>query len=115
MGQNSRGQNYRTPRYRFFTRRGSFCLRLYPAVCARQFVPHSDPVSEVTEALHPAESGHRRRTGFQAAHDTKRALDRLPAADQNEVLKSIAGKQIKEVALSATDRFKSLSTHKQSA
>ena len=51
---------------------------------------------------------------FQAAHDTKHPLDGLPAADQNEVLKSIA-KQIKEAALSATDRFKSLSAHEQSA
>jgi hypothetical protein len=51
---------------------------------------------------------------FQAAHDTKHPLDGLPAADQNEVLKSIA-KQIKEAALSATDRFKSFSAHEQSA
>jgi len=41
-------------------------------------------------------------------------LERLPAAEQNEILKSIA-KQIKEAALSATDRFKSLSAHEQSA
>jgi hypothetical protein len=51
---------------------------------------------------------------FQATHDTKQALERLPAAEQNEILKSIA-RQIKEAALSATDRFKRLSAHEQSA
>jgi pimeloyl-ACP methyl ester carboxylesterase len=51
---------------------------------------------------------------FQATHDTKQALERLPAAEQNEVLKSIA-RQIKEAALRATDRFKTLSVHEQSA
>jgi pimeloyl-ACP methyl ester carboxylesterase len=51
---------------------------------------------------------------FQATHDTKQALDRLPMPEQNEILKSIA-RQIKEAALSATDCFKSLSEHEQSA
>jgi pimeloyl-ACP methyl ester carboxylesterase len=51
---------------------------------------------------------------FQATHDTKQALDRLALPEQNEILKSIA-RQIKEAALSATDRFKSLSAHEQSA
>jgi hypothetical protein len=50
----------------------------------------------------------------QPTHDTKQALDRLPVPEQNEILKSIA-RQIKEAALSATDRFKSLSVHEQSA
>jgi pimeloyl-ACP methyl ester carboxylesterase len=51
---------------------------------------------------------------FQATHDTKQALERLPEAEQNEILKSIA-RQIKEAALSATDRFKSLRANEQSA
>lgn len=43
---------------------------------------------------------------FQATHDTKLALDRLPGPEQNEILKSIA-QQMKAAALSATSRFKS--------
>jgi hypothetical protein len=46
---------------------------------------------------------------FQATHDTEVALDRLPAPEQNEILKSIAQK-IKEVALAAADRFRALPT-----
>jgi len=51
---------------------------------------------------------------FQAAHDTKLALDRLPRPEQNEILKSIA-RQMKEAALSATNQFKSLPAHGQTA
>ena len=51
---------------------------------------------------------------FQAAHDPTVPLDRLPEPEQNEILKSIA-KQMKEAALSATDRFKSLPTHEPTA
>ncbi len=40
---------------------------------------------------------------FQATDDTKQALDRLSVPEQNEILKSIA-RQIKEAALSSTDR-----------
>jgi hypothetical protein len=51
---------------------------------------------------------------FQATHDTTLALDRLPVPEQNEILKSIA-RQMKEAALSATNRFKSLPAHGQTA
>jgi hypothetical protein len=44
---------------------------------------------------------------FQATHDTKIPLDARPRAEQNEILKSVA-QQIKQAALGATDRFKSL-------
>ncbi len=42
---------------------------------------------------------------FQATHDTKKPLNMLPRAEQDEALKSVA-RQIKEAALSATGRFK---------
>ena len=51
---------------------------------------------------------------FQAAHNTAKALESLSAPEQNEILKSVA-RQIKEAALSATDRFRSLSAREQSA
>lgn len=45
---------------------------------------------------------------FQATHDTKTPLDARPRAEQNQILKSVA-QQIKQAALGATGRFKSLS------
>jgi hypothetical protein len=44
---------------------------------------------------------------FQAMHDTKIPLDGRPKHEQNEILKSVA-QQIKQAALGATGRFKSL-------
>lgn len=44
---------------------------------------------------------------FQATHDTKIPLDGRPKPEQNEILKSVA-QQIKQAALGATGRFKSL-------
>jgi hypothetical protein len=44
---------------------------------------------------------------FQATHDTKIPLDGRPKHEQNEILKSVA-QQIKQAALGATGRFKSL-------
>jgi pimeloyl-ACP methyl ester carboxylesterase len=46
---------------------------------------------------------------FQATHDTKLPLDARSRPEQNEILKSVA-QQIKQAALGATDRFKSLAT-----
>ena len=46
---------------------------------------------------------------FQATHDTKIPLDARTRPEQNEILKSIA-QQIKQAALGATSRFKSLPT-----
>jgi pimeloyl-ACP methyl ester carboxylesterase len=46
---------------------------------------------------------------FQATHDTKIPLDSRPKPEQNEILKSVA-QQMKEAALGATDRFKSLAS-----
>ena len=51
---------------------------------------------------------------FQAAHNTAKALESLPAPEQNEILKSTAT-QIKEAALSAAERCKNLPAHVQSA
>jgi hypothetical protein len=44
---------------------------------------------------------------FQATHDTKLPLDARSLPEQNEILKSVA-QQIKQAALGATNRFKSL-------
>jgi tetratricopeptide (TPR) repeat protein len=44
---------------------------------------------------------------FQATHDTKLPLDARPRPEQNAILKSVA-QQIKQAALGATSRFKSL-------
>ena len=46
---------------------------------------------------------------FQATHDTKLPLDARSRPEQNEILKSVA-QQIKQAALGATSRFKSLAT-----
>ncbi len=46
---------------------------------------------------------------FQATHDTKLPLDARSKPEQNEILKSVA-QQIKQAALGATGRFKSLPT-----
>jgi pimeloyl-ACP methyl ester carboxylesterase/tetratricopeptide (TPR) repeat protein len=42
---------------------------------------------------------------FQATHDTKTPLDSRPVSEQEEILKSVA-RQVKEVALAATRRFR---------
>jgi hypothetical protein len=44
---------------------------------------------------------------FQATHDTTLPLDARPRPEQNAILKSVA-QQIKQAALGATNRFRSL-------